>query len=664
MLPTTGTELQSSPGAVPVSAATSLRRQDTNRAQPELPLSSERMRDAGILAALTRIADSQQSVLSQQSEMQEQQKLIAAGVAALERRMAVVEGRVDREGSSSTAQPPLLSLPAQSDATTVKPLLLTQQDIAVMKLLASHTRAVVPTIRWFCFATVLSFVNEVPACRTWIPESTHERFTALTSLLPGVSGLALVFFSVRNNEKKTEGYNRRDGAVWTHILRWIFAHMITSGRSEIYKDAPHVEPPWLSRFGDASRTLDIVQTRLKKFRSFADVDEDDTPLPSPPAKRRRKADDLSSLPYGGVDVQQRVLARIKTSVLRFLTYNRRCAKLFLFRELLFLVEKIKTIGNAETAEEKGFYFHLLDPDPEEIVAENIEGTRWDIPLAHRDDVQDAVSSADGLNDNLLLELQGRFPSLRVEAHWRKTVQFCANDSRQDHEDYRRPGLSLPFSKTISLLSVAQGVLRDFVRKSAAQNVMRSSRYSLLTVHIFAVGLRGIVADCMNLPLSHTERVAMGSVRALPRVKNQDFVSLFVSGSTVPTTDSLSRESSAAMPSSAIFGDTIPSASQQSGTHAPSTMDTPSTGTGHPRSSLRSGDKDSEELNSERNRLLTMSWSEYLQIKDNLSSAIATQGQDPLAMLPTDSYRESSENGALLNLNVDVEDVQHMLDDIS
>lgn len=249
--------------------------------------------------------------------MQEQQNHIALGVASLERRMGIVEGRLEMPVGDNRDSSARLTLPSEDNAVAATPLIFTQQDLNAMKLISSHTRAVVPIVRWFCFTTVLSFVNEIPSCRCWIFDSTRERFNSLSSLLPGVSGLALVFFSVRNDEKKKEGYNRSDGAVWTHILKWIFANMITSARTDLYGDAPHLEPLWLASMGNASNTLGIVQKRLKKFRSFADVDDEDTILPSPPSKKRKKTEEVASLPYAGMDVEQRLLARVKTSVLRF-----------------------------------------------------------------------------------------------------------------------------------------------------------------------------------------------------------------------------------------------------------------------------------------------------------------------------------------------------------
>lgn len=316
------------------------------------------------------------------------------------------------------------------------------------------------------------------------------------------------------------------------------------------------------------------------------------------------------------------------------------------------MEKVKTIGSARLARDKGFYFELVPPTPEEIIADNVPGTRWDLPLAHRDEAQKASCSADGLNSNLILDLQAKFPSLHVVAHWRKTVQFCANDVHQQHEHYNKSGLSCPFSKRISLLSIAQGILRDFVRRSAAQNVLRSSRYSLMAVQVFALGLRGIVADCMGQSLTHHERVAMGTVRALPRIKNQDFVSLFVSGTTIPPATTARSADNSGQSSSQR---TAPDAS--SSTASPFMTQIP------PRAAL-SGDKDSEELNMERNRLFSMSWSEYVQFLDSSAGSRCDPPPAPSSSIPGTNVRESSDTATLPNVNIDSADIDDMLDDVS
>lgn len=331
-------------------------------------------------------------------------------------------------------------------------------------------------------------------------------------------------------------------------------------------------------------------------------------------------------------------------MLRFLTYNRRQTKLSLFRNLLFLVEQIKTFQSPDDAKANGFFFTLQEPTEEELPPTVFNNTHWDIPFSHRDDLHKANCAADGLNANILRDLQLRFPSLSVMAHWRKAVVRSANDVQKDHPDYEKPDLYLPAQLKISLHEVGQSILADFVRKSTAAPAIRCTKYSFMTIHIFALALRGIIVECMGLTPSSVERSAMGSCVAAPRRKNQSFVSLFVSGTTAP----------------ALIDDALEAPNYLS----TSTSDSDGYRRAPTDDSATTSAREAEELNTQRTACLSVSWAEYLETLPTRGPFMSEEQISSLLVNEPSRDEESTGPPAHPVVQVSDIDVPDILDDIA
>lgn len=68
----------------------------------------------------------------------------------------------------------------------------------------------------------------------------------------------------------------------------------------------------------------------------------------------------------------------------------------------------------------------------------------------------------------------------------------------------------PVEETVSLHSAALSVLMDAVRVDAME-FLRASPVALKTVHIVAIGLRGLLRKSLNQVLSEVEDAALGNV---------------------------------------------------------------------------------------------------------------------------------------------------------
>lgn len=525
------------------------------------------------------------------AEIARSQDALLKEVRCLGARLAILE---QGNQNAPPPRPAVIEAPdTPLSSSTRLNFLPSMEDKATISAMSRPACAQVHIMQLWCFFTVYAFTSAVPSLSEWIPERTRLSCTSLFPRIDAVSGISLQFFSVRMNEVKTP-YESGIGAVWVHCIKSIISAVISATKAELLAEQNVSLPQWLHAFGDEAETMRIVKERLHRFRSFFGASADS------PAEKRHKSDLKSR------DVLQDVIMAMRRSLLSFLTYNRRMGKLTLFKSLLFLVERIKTFSSPDEARSNGFYFELTTPSEMEDLPSGplTDDSPWKIQNAFRDDFAKSASSADDRNDNLVDMLIQQFPSLTVKAHWFKVVRRSVNDRNQDHPHYKKPNLTRICAETISLHFVARAVLADLIRRKTHQKVLRCSNYSLMSVHIYALALRGLISESMGNTLSEAESLALGNLRAEPRrADDHDFVTALLSGTRIPfanrsrpVTSTGSRDSVSPSPRA--------SSPKRSAAKAFG-ADTPQ-------------QEDREEISNERRARMEMSWSQYL---DDISKPV-------------------------------------------
>lgn len=510
---------------------------------PSPPSSTRRRRDlqlSEVLLALEKSASetslARDAVLTCLSSVKES---IAEVKDVLGDRMNTLEEQMSsiaRDTSSPAARSnPMASIELSLNSPTgLTPshhaFFLSDMDQKIIRLISKRGRCVHPLLQWICTVSVLSFLKDIPQVSSWLENHEKDRFRSLMADLSGVSGLAMIFFS-KDPKDSNAHYRSRDGAVWTFMLRWVFSTMIVSGRRHIYGSSPEREPMWLKSFGSATDTVRGIHDRLKDFERVSDLPSSaGMPSTSPASSTKRRRLSADAPPPRGLDISKELLSSIKSSVLAFLTQNRRQVKLYLFEKLLFLVEKIQSFPNPTDARAAGYYITIGSAsDPEELtpIDDITQDSIWNIPFSETGPFQSDDLSADKANQEYMSKVQANFPSMALTLHWQKDIRRSSDDFDQQHPDYSNFTLKWPVSDNIHLLETARGMLMEFSRGASAQQILRASKLSIMALHVLAMGLRALVRSAMGASLTAAEQVALGSVRAHYREIGDNIVSVYV-----------------------------------------------------------------------------------------------------------------------------------------
>lgn len=453
-------------------------------------------------------------------------------LVALEERVGVIASSGASRATGS-AEITTADLPSGTQPADVNPRLthaISDVDENIMRVLSKRGRCVSPTLQWISILSVLSFIEHVPQVTSWFAPHERDRYKTLTTRLPGVSGLALLFFS-KDPKDSNAHYKSRDGYMWTFMLRWVFSTMIVAGRKTIFQKSATREPTWLTSFGSPSDTVREIQSRLRDFERVSDSTPDKEgsgTLTASAKKRRRLLSDCT--PFRTIDLSKELLCRIKSSILCFLTQNRRNVKLFLFDKLLFLIEKIQTFDDPAAARQAGYFIEMSSAaDSEELmpIDEVTPDSVWNIPWMKSGPFDSDDPARDRENEEAFLRIQASFPSLSATLYWNKDVRRSPADVEKDHADYRDHSLKWPVSESVHLHDLAKGILMEYVRGKSSAQVLSSSTHSLMALHVLAIGLRALVQHSMGAQMTPAERAALGSVRARHRDTDEDIVSAYV-----------------------------------------------------------------------------------------------------------------------------------------
>lgn len=152
---------------------------------------------------------------------------------------------------------------------------------------------------------------------------------------------------------------------------------------------------------------------------------------------------------------------------------------------------------------------------------------WSIPLAETGSLDHEDHEKDRRSDEAFSKLQDTFPSMSVTLHWMKDVRRSSLESETTHPDYNNLCLKWPVNERLQLHSLARGMLMDFVRGASPSQILSSSKHSLRSVHILAMGLRALVRQAMGANLTAAEVAALGSVRSRHGDSGDDLVSVSV-----------------------------------------------------------------------------------------------------------------------------------------
>lgn len=505
-------------------------------------------------------------------------------------------------GASSSQTEEVLGAPK----TVIPQEKTTEYEDKLIRRMVSRSRAFVPLLQLLTNMTVLSFIDAFPELVSWMAADLQACLVKVRKNIQGVSGLSVILFAVEPRDDKIL-FRMSSGPVWTFVMRCVFMRMIIAGRGkEYHTDNNAKEPLWMESFGDAAKTLSILNTRLQEFHVLKPMPfESSGHRADPNPLKRRRVE--SNAPEEGSKVHflQTVLIRkLRRSVCRHMTYCRHNIRMLLYKKFLFIVDLIKLRGGTALGKDAGYFVEFTDPRPAELEPDS-GGTllrKWNLD---RNDVplhESEVRTADARNMKLLQNLQEEFPSLSINLHWRRRVTHGDDDGNRHEPEYFDANLSWPARETLSLHQVAGGMLLEIVRVRSLPSVMRASPYAIMAMHVLAVGLRGLLREALGLPLTHTESVAKGTVYALHRKKNDNFQTALLPLGAM--TDMAESEDSSPSPSSA-------------------------------NESARTGSSEGEatrlaEIKEER---LTISWNAYVAEKRSAESSViepvAQEGPDDL-----------------------------------
>ncbi len=328
------------------------------------------------------------------------------------------------------------------------------------------------------------------------------------------------------------------------LVKWTLARKVVLAREELKKAQEDagvqlLVPEWLESFGNARET----KKKISEIIDFLDRSDENrssdttrrqgisaptslvselpgVPLDERPSKRRRQMMENDADPVLKAQIYAVRTARKK--LLRNLTHGRTGARMKLFSNLLFVLERIWSYEDPVKASEEGFAV-LFPPgyDDDDIVPAvgpaMPSGSPWKIDLALKNGqgTEEYVRQA---NLQKFVEMQRAFPGLAVKLNYRISVRRSPSDDPGGLPEFNDPDLFVSTSDDISLHSVAASCLLGASRATDFDEVLGTSELSLRAIHVMAIGLRGLLKKALHMngsgpELTDTEKYSLGDVSA-------------------------------------------------------------------------------------------------------------------------------------------------------
>ncbi len=250
--------------------------------------------------------------------------------------------------------------------------------------------------------------------------------------------------------------------------------LISLGRREKFIEPGREQPLWLRDFGSGLRARNFISEVARSSEQCGTL-----PSARAAAKKRRRSN------FGNLGEEQSTLisreqavGALRSVLLRILSAGRAEARMHIYRNLIFIIEKIRKYSSVAAAKEDGyeFVFHGQGSADEREIPDDVEGTPWDIPVAE-------VGTADDIrvrekNSALYSSLCAAFPSLRLTLKYKKIVRRGPLDCVEDCDEFGAGDVFLPVEEEVVLHRVALGVIVGAFKAKDYHEVLRSSAQSL------------------------------------------------------------------------------------------------------------------------------------------------------------------------------------------
>ncbi len=361
-------------------------------------------------------------------------------------------------------------------------------------------------VKWSTGFTINSFARSYPALWKWLPEETRNHHAPYSDLIANSSALSLLFFSCvdSNWERNMSG----TGKLFTFLCASVISSAILEvRRTEFGVARGRVVPEWMAAFGGRASTakyvwnycmvLDSTKKILSRLRS------DDTYVRAKRARSEGPPDKFRA-------DKDFAISSVRHILRNSLSYGRTEARKHILEGFMFLVDKIKTFPSIGQARDAGFMLKFVEEESEveSIVPENIADTIWDI--GDCETVTGTEAELQKANNALLRKVAGDFPSLFLKLTWQRRIvaEDGVSEIPEDIPKYWQE------TQDVSLHEIALKILTSMsLAAKDTKLVMRSSKLTVKAVHILAIGLRGVVRQCLAQEPTAIEKSAMGSMTA-------------------------------------------------------------------------------------------------------------------------------------------------------
>lgn len=325
-------------------------------------------------------------------------------------------------------------------------------------LIVEKERGTVPFLQWLSLVSVVSFVRQQPNARAWISEATFAKLGDGLAALSRASGLSVVLFSVAASDKN-DRYHTDTGRAWSFLIRNVIISILWYAKQKLFtKQAPQVEvtpdaeisrhltgqqdtcvlriamPAWLQAMGRKKKIVRIVydvENLIEAVRADASSTTAAGEETAAPVRKKRKKvqEDIDE----EAENCSSVVRQLRSKLTRTMSNGRTEARVQLYKNALFIMEKIRQYPSVEEAKASGYevVFHPAADPVEEFIPspENLRNSIWDIPNTRTVDIQERgreLSTAEKTtihewNASLLSALQAKFPSLTVTFKYKKNV---------------------------------------------------------------------------------------------------------------------------------------------------------------------------------------------------------------------------------------------------
>ncbi len=254
------------------------------------------------------------------------------------------------------------------------------------------------------------------------------------------------------------------------------------------------EPEWLH----AMDTCDDIASAIEDAVGRLEATDRCTPTTSslsidtsPPPKRQRTDPSADAK----ADLRLSAAMRMRGLFTALLNNGRAEVRSYLHLTLMFILDRIKEFANRTVARGAGFdvAFNMAKSESE-LHPLGLHGI-WDIPLAVIGDPVEQRVGERGCEENLavLKRLETDFPCLSLEIRYQREVKQSAGGGldRDGQPLNVQPKMWSAVDK-VSLHVVAAHMLMELVSAKSVGMVLGSSKLSLRTIHILAVGLRALM----------------------------------------------------------------------------------------------------------------------------------------------------------------------------